>query len=70
MPRNHRDRPPTYPIGVLPVSPAPEPDEQPVAVPIPPPAASATRAKWATYAEALGVPTLGLTKTQIRKKVT
>ncbi len=69
MPKTHRDRPPTYHIGVLPVSPAPEPDEQPAAVPIPPPAASATRKKWAAYAESVGVDTAGKTKAQIREAV-
>ena len=69
MPKIHRTRAPSYPIGVLPESPAePAAEQGPEGSPSPP-AASATRAKWADYAAELGVDTAGLSKAQIRKAV-
>ncbi len=75
MPKNHRDRPPTYsyPVGVLvdaqPAATADEPPEDTALQDLSPPAASATRAKWVDYATAIGVDVAGLTKAQIRNLV-
>ena len=68
MPKTHANRPPTYPVGVLPV---PAEVEEPSAEVLPrtPPAASASRAKWVEYADSIGVEVKGLTKAQIRKVV-
>ncbi len=70
MPKTHRGRPPTYPIGIVPdISPAePTAEQGPEAQPEPP-AASATRVKWVDYATAVGVDPTGLTIAQIKKKV-
>ena len=68
MPKIHRTRAPSYPIGVLPESPSEPAAEQGPEGPSPP-AASANRQKWAAYAAELGVDVEGLTKAQIRKKV-
>ncbi len=73
MPKIHRDRPATYsyPVGVLPDPPAEPAAEQGPEEDAPsPPAASASRSKWVEYAAELGVDVAGLTKAQIRKKVT
>ena len=69
MPKIHRNRAPSYPIGVLPDSPAEPAAEQEPEGPSPP-APSASRRDWVDYAVELGVDVKGLTKTQIRKKVT
>ena len=69
MPKMHRNRAPSYPVGVLPDLPAePAAEQGPEESPLPP-ATSATRTKWAAYAAELGVDVQGLTKAQIRKKV-
>ena len=62
MPKTHADRAPSYPIGVLPVV------EPVVESPSPPPA-TAGKAEWVAYAQALGVDVKGKTKAQIRKAV-
>ena len=73
MPKNHQGRPATYsyPIGLLPApaTPADEPPGEPAPQNLPPPASSASRAKWVAYADAIGVDVAGLTKAQIRKVV-
>ncbi|MCH8130738.1 MAG: hypothetical protein IIC70_12685 [Acidobacteria bacterium] len=68
MPKLHRNRAPSYPIGVLPDLPAEPAAEQEPEGPSPP-APSANRQKWAAYAAELGVDVEGLTKAQIRKAV-
>ena len=67
MPKTHRNRPPTYPIGVLPEEVEAEPSVE--VLPRTPPAASATKSKWVDYAAELGIDVAGLTKAQIRKAV-
>ena len=69
MPKVHRNRAPSYPVGVLPESPAEPAAEQGPEEDAPSPPTSATRTKWAAYAAELGVDVEGLTKAQIRKKV-
>ena len=59
MPKLH-----VYPRGND-APPAPQ-AEEPAA---PPPAASAAKAEWVIYAEALGVDVAGMSKAQIRKAV-
>ncbi len=61
MPKIHRDRPPTDNTNINPVPAAP------TVVPEPP-ASSALKARWVTYARAIGVDSSG-TKAQIIKRV-
>ncbi len=67
MPKIHRDRPPSYPVGVLPAAAPPEPDP-PFSIPAAP-AVKASIAEWQAYARALGFSTAGMTKAEIRKAV-
>ncbi len=67
MPKTHRLRPATYPIGILP--PAEPAAEQGPEVSPEPPAASAPKSKWVDYAAAVGVDPGGLTIVQIKKAV-
>ena len=67
MPKTHRNRPPTYPIGILPEVVEAEPSVE--VLPVTPPAASARIDAWRAYAVKLGIDVTGLTKPQIKKAV-
>jgi hypothetical protein len=68
MPKAHRNRPVSYPIGVLPEDRAEPPAEAPESQHAPP-AASARKAEWEAYAISVGVDPTGLSKAQIRAVV-
>ncbi len=68
MPKIHRGRPPTYPVGVLPTVAEPSEVPKPPKA-LSPPAASARIGLWRDYAASLGIDTEGLTKPQIKKAV-
>ena len=73
MPKIHRLRAPSYPVGVLPdvveVLVEAEASAEVPGSPPAPPAASARIGAWRDYANQLGVNTAGMSKAQIRKKV-
>jgi len=73
MPKIHQGRPATYsyPVGLLPAPAVPAEQRSEEDAP-PPPAASANRTAWVKYAAAARPDLVveGLTKAQIRKKVT